>query len=183
MEKLLWLTTYFLVNCLFFWLRKRPVKHYSKTRIDNKIPFISWAVVPYISYYFLYILAPVLLLFSPYFNEFARVIITGQLIASLIWYFFPNGMLHPEVVGNKRTDNWVRWIYRYTRNRGCAFPSTHTYHSLIMGTFLVRVYPQWQAAIAVWAAMIVCSTVFTKQHYVADVAGGAALSVLALKIS
>jgi membrane-associated phospholipid phosphatase len=182
MEKISWLIVYLFINSWYFWLRRRPAKYYFRLVIDNKIPLLPAAVIPYVSYFGLMALAFGLLFFSPYFLDFIRSMTVAQLLASLIWYFFPNGIIRPEIAGRGRTRNWVRRLHWACRQSGCAFPSAHTYHSLIIGVFLARAYPQWQAAVAVWSALIVGSTVLTKQHYAADVAGGMALSVLALRV-
>lgn len=157
------------------------MKYYCRLALDNKIPLLAWTIIPYISYFLLFILAVAVLFFSPHFFDFIKAMIIAQLAASAIWYFFPNGIERAELNGKKITERWLKRLYQFDRYVGCAFPSAHTYHSLIIGVYLSRLFPQWQGVIAAWVTAIVVSTVLTKQHYAADVIGGILVTLMAVK--
>jgi membrane-associated phospholipid phosphatase len=54
-----------------------------------------------------------------------------------------------------------------------CFPSLHVAYAFVSALTCSRVHPGVGAAAALWAALIGVSTVYTKQHYVADVIAGA----------
>jgi membrane-associated phospholipid phosphatase len=56
------------------------------------------------------------------------------------------------------------------------FPSLHTSLSTILDIHWWRVDKRLGIPVAIWVALIVASTVFIKQHYVADAIGGLLLA-------
>ena len=60
-----------------------------------------------------------------------------------------------------------------------CFPSLHVAYAFVSALACLRVHRGIGIAAIVWASLIGISTVFTKQHYVADVIAGAAAAVLA----
>jgi membrane-associated phospholipid phosphatase len=63
-----------------------------------------------------------------------------------------------------------------------CFPSLHVAHSYVSAFTAARVHRGVGAVAIGWATLIALSTLFTKQHYAADVLVGAALAVVAWPI-
>ena len=56
------------------------------------------------------------------------------------------------------------------------FPSLHTSLSTILAIHWVRVNKPLGIVLSIWTALIVASTLFVKQHYIADMLFGLALA-------
>jgi membrane-associated phospholipid phosphatase len=70
---------------------------------------------------------------------------------------------------------FLRGIYEADAPRNC-FPSLHVATVVVSALAIRRVYRGVGLAVGAWAALIALSTVFTKQHYVADVITGTGLA-------
>jgi membrane-associated phospholipid phosphatase len=79
-------------------------------------------------------------------------------------------------------DGFAAWslqlIYALDQPYGC-FPSLHVAYSFVSALTCHRVHRGVGLAATVWAALIGVSTLYTKQHYVVDVAGGVAAALAA----
>ncbi len=72
----------------------------------------------------------------------------------------------------------LRIVYEADPPLNC-FPSLHVAHAFVSALICRRVHRGVGLAAGVWAALIALSTLFTKQHYVADVLAGMLLAVAA----
>ena len=70
-------------------------------------------------------------------------------------------------------------LYAIDRPLNC-FPSLHITLAFLGAWFTAQVRPRWRAALFIWSALIAASILFTRQHSLADLAGGAALAALSL---
>lgn len=62
-----------------------------------------------------------------------------------------------------------------------ALPSLHTAYSLLIAAAHLRWSTPWRWVIVAWAAMIIVTTMTTKQHLFLDVAGGAIFAALIIR--
>lgn len=174
------ITIYIFLNWLYLPLSKRTIKYYWRTRIDDKIPLIPWMVVPYISYFFLFLGGGLILILSRDYFAFIKAMIAAQLTADIIWYLFPNGVRRPTVSGQGLMVGWLRKLYAFDRHDGNGAPSAHAFHAVIVSYFLANQLPAWAGVIYVWAGLILASTVLVKQHYFLDLAAGILLAAIVI---
>lgn len=83
-----------------------------------------------------------------------------------------------EVPGSGFSVAVLRVIYDSDIAYNC-FPSLHVAQCFVAAFACQRVHRGVGAVTLAWAALVALSTLFTKQHYVADVLGGIALAVFA----
>jgi membrane-associated phospholipid phosphatase len=148
--------------------------------LDRLIPLApAWAVVYGALYGFL-ILLPV---FAIQQDELIRRTVWAYLTvwcgAYLVFLLYPTVAPRPEVVPEEGFAAWgLRILYDADPPYNC-FPSLHVAHSFVSGLAIARVHRRlgWIAITA--ASLVALSTLFTKQHYVVDLAGGIALAFIA----
>ena len=170
MEKLLLLIAV-IISWSFFFLLRRDPKHYWSTPLDKHIPVIPAFVVPYLALFPFVIIASLLLLRTPFSTEFFVSVFAANVMAALFWYFIPTGMHRPIIINDKTFYRWISWVYRHDGPAN-VFPSSHVFSSVICGYYLALAFPV--AAVAIWVTtgLIAISTIFVKQHYILDIAGG-----------
>jgi membrane-associated phospholipid phosphatase len=83
-----------------------------------------------------------------------------------------------EVVGEGFFAWSLRLVYSADPPRNC-FPSLHVAHAFVSALTCYRLHPGVGIAAGLWASLIAVSTLFTKQHYVADVIAGIFLACAA----
>jgi len=138
--------------------------------IDERIPFVSWFAVIYVSAY--------LLVLMPYFFvkakvEFRRIALIYLMILGfsyLIFLVFPVQMLRPSLIGGGFFEMILGWIYTIDPGYNC-FPSLHVSASFLAGMVCFKYNRKYKWFLA-WAGLIMASTLFVKQHYFLDVVSG-----------
>jgi membrane-associated phospholipid phosphatase len=101
------------------------------------------------------------------------------LLSAIAWVTLPVRLDRPPFAATGTFGSWLlEGVYRWDPTTNC-FPSAHcaiAVYSAIALRFTSRRLFAW----GIFSAAAICvSTVMTKQHYVADVAGGAVLAALA----
>jgi len=98
-------------------------------------------------------------------------------IGILIFIVIPTYVERPIITGQGWSSDLLRFIYERDRVYN-AFPSSHIYITCILAIFFVR----WKAGLRIPAViavfLIICSTLFTKQHSVLDSIGGLGLAYM-----
>ena len=173
---------YLFLQFLYVPLNRRPVKYYWKLALDDRLPLLPGMIVIYFSYFLMFFFGSLVLIFSEQFFPFVTAMIMVQVLGDLFWYFFPNGVKRPEVRGKGLMRQWLRQLYLHDKYDGNAAPSAHVFHALIIGHFLVRLWPQLALPIYIWVGLIIVSTVLIKQHYVLDVLGGMLVAAIGLLV-
>lgn len=74
----------------------------------------------------------------------------------------------------------MRSIYNFDRPYN-AFPSTHTSTTVLISLFGQRWYPRFWWGWGAFIMIVLFSTLFTRQHYLPDLVGGALLAWLAYR--
>jgi membrane-associated phospholipid phosphatase len=87
----------------------------------------------------------------------------------------------PAVTGVDWASTLLRFLYANDRANN-AFPSGHMYFAVLLAYFVTRWKPRllWFAVLRV--ILVVCSTLFTRQHYVLDLVGGALFATVGISI-
>ena len=133
----------------------------------------TWMLV-YGSLYVFVVLLPVLVVRQPeLFRRGLQAYLMVMLVAYAGFLLYPTAAPRPaEVFGDGFAAWCLRLAYSLDPPYNC-FPSLHVAYSFVSALTCYRVHRGAGATAALWAALIGVSTLYTKQHYVADVIAGA----------
>lgn len=152
---------------------------------DDLIPFIPIFVFPYVIWY---AYVPLMMLYI-YLNDRcslrrqALTLSAGMLLCAVFFVLFPTTVdLRPEITGNSISEQLCRIIFAADKPVN-VLPSLHCYEAVVihMTSFTsqkMRSKKAFRLCSAVIAALICLSTVFIKQHSIADVIAGCLLAVI-----
>jgi membrane-associated phospholipid phosphatase len=94
-----------------------------------------------------------------------------MLASYAIQWFFPTYVERPPLSGDGWSLDLLRLVYAHDRGYN-AFPSGHTYNTVVISLFWYRWQPRhWPLCLAV-ALVVLLSTLFTGQHHLPDLIGG-----------
>ena len=99
--------------------------------------------------------------------------IATLLTSYLVYLVYPTYVERPALVGDSWQVQLVRFIYRHDRVHN-AFPSGHTYTTMLIVFFWWNWRPRLRWLLAGTAVVIVLSTLFIGQHNLPDPIGGVA---------
>jgi membrane-associated phospholipid phosphatase len=167
----------FFTNKLYAILNHGPRVVLLKSPLDDLIPLVPAFVIPYVSLEpFIYATLVLFLLFrSRLFQSATLAMIVTWFISYAFYFFLQSEMLRPVLTGADTLTQMIREVYAGDNAFNC-FPSLHTSLSTILAIHWWRVNKKIGVPVAIWVALIVASTVFVKQHYVADIVGGLLLA-------
>ncbi|MGH3393023.1 MAG: phosphatase PAP2 family protein [Actinomadura sp.] len=165
-------------------LNQGPERWVLRTPLDERIPLVKPLVVPYLS---IFVVAAVTV--AAFLWRSVRLaqslLLAGVLtliVAYLAYAFAQTYVARPVVTGDDVFSVLLRYVYGNDNAYNC-FPSLHTAFSVVMGVHWLWFAPRTGRYDAAWCGLIVVSTVFVHQHYLADVAGGVTLAVAACLIA
>jgi hypothetical protein len=168
----------------YFHLLRQPAQppiEMPLTALDHWIEFQPWALWPYVSLWFYVALPPSLL------TTFRSLLAYGVWVGALClaglacFYLWPTAVPPRELPGGGAA---AFDLLRGVDAAGNACPSLHVAAATFSAFWLHRLLralalPAWWAAVNVlWYALIVWSTLATRQHVWWDVLGGLALALL-----
>ena len=155
-----------------------------RSPIDDAIPVVGLFVIPYVSLRpFLYGSALLFLLFRARIYRSAALSMTVVLLVSYAFYLFLQSFIdRPVLTGDDVFSRMIRDVYLSDQPYN-DFPSLHASLSTVFAIHWWRVDRRIGVAVAIWVALIVLSTVFIKQHYVADMLAGVLLAFVVSRIS
>jgi len=186
-----WLLLGFIPLFIFFKYVEYIVKpvHLMTIAYDYKIPFIKEFVVAYLMW-FPYIFIVFIACGRRSKKEFFRlcaIVYSGMSLVYIFYLIYPNYVnLRQSVIGNDIFSKLLRLLYS-TDTPTNVFPSLHVYIALVLHQCVVRISTRqgdkWRvyASFAV-SVLIIISTVFIKQHSMADVFAGMLFAMLMLKL-
>ena len=142
----------------------------------------AWMLV-YASLYVFVILLPLLVVREPdLIRRAMQAYLTVMIVAYIGFLVYPTGAPRPGGVPGDGFAAWaLRLAYAIDVPYNC-FPSLHVAYAFVSALTCYRVHRGVGAAATVWAALIGVSTLYTKQHYVADVIAGALIALVAYAI-
>jgi membrane-associated phospholipid phosphatase len=154
-------------------LNQGPERWVLKTPLDERIPLVEPFVIPYLSIFVVAaVTLPVFLLTSARIAQSTLLAAVLTLIVAYLFYAFAQTHVpRPTVTGDDAFSAMLRFVYGNDNAYNC-FPSLHTAFSVVMGIHWLWFRPRIGRYVAAWCGLIVLSTVFVHQHYVADMAGG-----------
>lgn len=139
----------------------------------------AWMLV-YGSLYVFILLLPVLVVRQQeLFRRGLKAFLMVMLAAYAGFLLYPTTAPRPaEVFGDGFAAWSLRLAYSIDPPYNC-FPSLHVAYSFVSALTCYRVHRGVGVTAALWAALIGVSTLYTKQHYVADVIAGALAAYVA----
>ena len=164
-------------------LNRGPYKIFLRTPLDDAIPVVGPFVVPYVSLRpFLYGSLVLFLLLRVRVYRSAALSMIAVFAVSYVFYFFLQSFIErPTLIGDDTFSRMIREVYAGDQPYN-DFPSLHASLSTMVAVHWLRVDRRVGTIVAIWAALIVVSTVFVKQHYVADMVAGALLAFVVSRV-
>ena len=172
----------------FSYLENRHVRyHIIDSSLDDKIPFCEYFIIPYLLW-FLYIAVTVgyFLFFNENTTEFWSLILNlaiGMTLFLIVSYVYPNGLnIRPaEFTNDSVFTRMVQFLYR-TDTPTNVLPSIHVYNSVAAFSAIhtcknLQKHKGIRTGSFILTTLIVLSTMFLKQHSIADVATGITCAV------
>ncbi len=161
---------------------RKPRTRVLMTPFDDAIPFVPAFSVPYMLY-FPFLFGTVLygILATAEWRAVAMATVLIQAAASLTYLLFQTHVPRPIVEGKGPFAALTRYVYANDQPYNC-FPSLHVAHAAGCLYWSASFFPAFTAAFAALAVAIILSTMFIKQHAVADVAGGLVLVAAAFSV-
>jgi membrane-associated phospholipid phosphatase len=158
-------------------LNHGPNVIFLRSPIDDLIPLFPPLVVPYVSLEpFIYASLILFLVFrTRIFQSAALSMLTAWAISFVFYIFLQSYMDRPVLAGNDMFIQMLREVYAGDNAYNC-FPSLHTSLSTVLAIHWWRTDKRIGVPVAIWVTLIVLSTMFVKQHYIADVIGGLAIA-------
>jgi membrane-associated phospholipid phosphatase len=161
-------------------LAQEGTPHVLALALDRVLPLQPmWALVYGPLYLFLIVL-PVLVVRE--YEQIRRTMFAYLAVWSLAYVCFllyPTTASRPEKVIGEGFAVWgLKFLYTSDPPYNC-FPSLHVAHSFVSALTCYRVNRGLGLAAILGATLVGVSTLFTKQHYVADVIAGAFLACMA----
>jgi len=158
-------------------VRAGPV-HVPAIELDHLLPVVpAWAPV-YLSLFLAALLPAFVLHQQELIRRTVLAYLATWLIAFVCFLAWPTIGTRPAAVAGDGFLAWMlRTIYASDAPYNC-FPSLHVAQCFLAAFACSRVHSGVGFAAALWACAVGLSTLFTKQHYVADVIGGAVLAYL-----
>ncbi|WP_298965681.1 phosphatase PAP2 family protein [uncultured Roseibium sp.] len=175
---------------VYFLPQKKPLRNVVVGRVsyfDERIPFVPWWVWIYSGLYYPFIISPILAISS--MTEFYVICFSYYLLLFfhvVISYFFPRKT--PTEWRNYEVKSAASRMLKFVQSidkGGNCYPSMHVAVAFLAGWHWFYYYPElsWTTyTIAGVLAIISLSTLFTKQHFVADIIPGACLGTFAFLI-
>ena len=162
---------------IYYALNHGPNVIFLRSPLDDLIPVVPPFVIPYVSLEpFIYATLVLLLLFRTHIFQSAALTMIAAWFVSYAFYFFLQSYIdRPTLTGTDALTQMIRDVYA-SDNAYNDFPSLHTSLSTILAIHWWRVDKRIGIPVAIWVALIVASTVFVKQHYIADMIGGLLLA-------
>ena len=139
--------------------------------LDNVIPFNSIFIIPYV-YWYLYIVIGFIFILVNSRKDYIRAFISffiGMSVCYIIYYVYPTEITRPIIENNNIFNYLVNLIYSIDRPVNC-FPSLH-----VLTTYFIMRYTKYKDSkkkfyyTQISGVLIILSTLFIKQHFIADV--------------
>jgi membrane-associated phospholipid phosphatase len=151
------------------------------TTWDAGVPFVAWMLVPYMSSVPLLVLAFLVVPDRQALRALSQRCLLATAIGTLVFALWPLRMGAERPLSDSLLLDFLGDSLRQLDAPYNQWPSLHVAYCVILwpalSARLSSVYSRM--ALAAWLVLVAASTVFTRQHYLLDIAGGAALGALA----
>jgi membrane-associated phospholipid phosphatase len=156
------------------------VVHSPEIGLDRLVPLApTWALVYGALYLFLIVLPVIVVQQEGLIRRTVRAYLTVWTVSFACFLLYPTFAPRPEAVVGQGFAVWgLRFLYDADPPYNC-FPSLHVAHSFVSALACSRVHRTLGIVAVSFASLVAISTLFTKQHYVADVIAGVLLALVA----
>ncbi|HTK04941.1 MAG TPA: phosphatase PAP2 family protein [Candidatus Eisenbacteria bacterium] len=141
------------------------------------VPYVPVFIVPYISVFVMPLVPVVLVRDRMRFRRAVEAFAAAIVASGLVFLAVPLAPPHPPDVGTGFFAGLTGVFYALDVPTN-LFPSLHVSSAFLTAFIIGRERPSWRYAMLAWAALIAVSTLFVRQHYAVDVAGGIVLAFL-----
>ncbi len=148
---------------------------------EAQIPIVGAAVWLYLSIVLLFVLPPFCVRRLDELKGLSRGLCAGIVIAGVIFYLFPAGVMWPRAVDGQN----LPWALTYLHEIDKPFntlPSLHVFFATVFTAFVSRRVRRARIWLWPWWAGICVSVLLVHQHHVLDIVAGAALAVFVLRL-
>lgn len=154
--------------------------HAPLTALDRRIPLVpGWALVYGPLYLFLILFPLFVIREQGHIRRTVLAYLTVWIAAYVCFFLYPTIAPRPAAIEGEGFAVWgLRALYEADPPYNC-FPSLHVAHSFVSALACYRLQRGVGLASIMGAALVAVSTLFTKQHYVADVLAGVLLAFVA----
>lgn len=151
--------------------------------LDRFLPLApTWALVYGALYVFLIVLPVLVVQQEELIRRTVWAYLTVWTIAYVCFLLYPTVAPRPGTVLGDGFAVWgLRFLYDADPPYNC-FPSIHVAHSFVSALACYRVHRALGLIAVLCALLVALSTLFTKQHYVADLIAGIVLAVAAYRV-
>jgi membrane-associated phospholipid phosphatase/rhodanese-related sulfurtransferase len=150
---------------------------------EASLPFLPWLVLPYMTSGLLFALSFLLVRDRAGLSALSRRTAFATVAACLIFAAVPLRFALPRPAVDPALPAWLFARLAALDQPYNQLPSLHVAYCLIFWAALRHVATgPMRAALACWLLLVAASTVFTYQHHVLDVAAGALLGALAIRL-
>jgi hypothetical protein len=161
--------------CLYFPLNRKLTGGFNlSTRLDACIPLWPVWVIPYLLCLPIWaggFIWAAWIMDDELFRSFVSAYVFVLVSATLLFYFFPTYVKRPVLTRGNWTMRILQMVYQNDGDYN-AFPSGHVYQTSLICMFYNHLYPSltwlWISVVII----VVLSTLFTRQHNLADPFGG-----------
>lgn len=163
-----------------------PVVWHISCPLDDRIPFVKYAIVPYCSW-FLWLLVGTFHLTMRESGETRWRVMApmyaGMLGILLFYLLVPNGLdLRPDRIEGEDLFAVLVRLIEGADNPNNVCPSLHVYSTIFLDLGVQRSRnlktPAWKPCARILDILICCSTMLLKQHSIVDVAAALGLAVV-----
>ena len=136
--------------------------------IDKFIPFVGWMIVPYYSYYIMFIIPPFIIKDYKRLKLLTNLLIKASLFCYLIYLIWP---ISSDVILKQVKESPFSFLHSsvtFDFLYQNAFPSMHVAVSTIIGFVIACEYPKKRIISYLWILIIFLATFLIKQHYILD---------------
>jgi len=174
LRRLYYASVFIILKIFFFIINNRSVEnpHDFTTFPDDLIPFIRFAVIPYVYWYFFLAFGLVFLAVVDHRNYFGLLgsIYIGEIISFSFYLLVPSTTQRPQINRHDFFSRLTDTLYRRDAHMNCL-PSLHIMEAILVVLFLLRYNKRILMGIFAWtsALLIILSTLLIKQHALLDI--------------
>jgi hypothetical protein len=156
--------------------QQHSVRIHAFWAFELSIPLVPWMVVPYMTMYVVFPLAPFLLRDKRELNRLGLALAQVILVSGVAFLALPAELgFPPAIAPGSVWGPWLRLADRLNLDFD-LIPSLHVaLFATCAGVYATRVAPWGRALLGLWLALVTASTVLTHQHHLIDAATGLAL--------
>lgn len=145
------------------------------------VPYVPAFILPYASVFIMPVVPLLVVTDRSAFRRVAAAFAAAILASGLCFLALPLAPPHPADVGSGPFAALTSAFYALDVPTN-LFPSLHVSVAFLSAFAVGRERPRWLPWMLAWASLIALSTLFVRQHYVLDVAGGVVLALLCRRI-